>query len=62
MRVIPPGDFMMGTSLEQGGLDDERPVHRVVLDREFCVGVFPVTLEEWNTFAAESRGYCPEGV
>ncbi len=44
MILVEGGKFMMGA--EEGGDDDERPVHQVDLD-SFCIGEFPVTQDIW---------------
>jgi formylglycine-generating enzyme required for sulfatase activity len=62
MVVVPAGTFMMGTSAEDfdrfkrpdgkdyyhEGLNCEAPQHRVLIDKPFAVGRFPVTVEEWT--------------
>lgn len=42
----PAGEFDMGS--ENGG-DDEKPVRRVRISREFQLGKYPVTQEKWET-------------
>lgn len=52
-RRIPPGSFLMGS--RGGGEADEEPVHRVMLAREFYLGTFVVTQEQYQAVARE----CP---
>ncbi len=48
LRLIPPGEFMMGSpESEEGRRDDESPQHRVRITRPFYLGVYPVTQSEW---------------
>lgn len=44
-KLIPTGEFMMGS--EKYG--DERPVHKVTIDKPFYLGIHPVTQLEWET-------------
>ena len=62
--LIPPGEFMMGSSEEnKDAADHERPEHRVRISRSFYLGVFEVTQAEYqqvmgnnpSTFAATGR-------
>jgi len=52
---IPAGEFMMGAD---DGEEDERPAHRVYLD-EFCIGVYPVTNDQYAAFARETNYRLP---
>ena len=52
MVVIPPGEFLMGSSAsEQGRWDDEGPQHRVTV-RSFALGRFEVTRAEYEAFVS----------
>jgi formylglycine-generating enzyme required for sulfatase activity len=55
--VVPPGQFMMGSSR---GDDDERPVHPVVIQRPIAVGRFEVTFQEYD--ACVAAGGCRSNV
>lgn len=45
--VIPTGSYDMG-DLIGGGLEREKPVHRVTIERSFAIGQFEVTFEQWD--------------
>jgi formylglycine-generating enzyme required for sulfatase activity len=51
--VIPSGSFMMGS---EGSYDNEKPRHRVNIERGFGIGVKEVTVGEFRTFILKS-GY-----
>ena len=55
--TIPEGAFLMGC---EAGQENERPVHRVWLDR-FALGKFPVTNRQYREFL-ESTGTEPPPV
>jgi sulfatase modifying factor 1 len=48
---IPAGEFIMGS---EEGDEDERPPHRVHLD-EFCIGVYPVTDDQYAAFIRDTK-------
>ena len=52
--IVPEGEFLMGC---ETGQENERPVHRVCLDR-FALGKFPVTCGQYREFL-ESTGAAP---
>ena len=52
---IPAGEFTMGAD---DGDDDERPSHRVYLD-EFCIGVYPVTNDQYAAFIRDAKHRVP---
>ena len=59
MVVVPAGSFMMGSpDTEEGRGRSESPRHRVTIGAPFAVGVYEVTLDEWN--ACVSSGGCPD--
>ncbi len=51
---IEPGTFRMGSV--EGGLDDERPAHEVVITQGYWLGRCPVTNKEYARFMAEVEG------
>ena len=50
MIVLPAGTFTMGSL---GRLSDEGPPHAVTFARQFAVGQFHVTFEEWDACFAD---------
>ncbi len=49
-RLIPPGEFLMGSpDDEEGRWTDEGPQHRVRISRPFFLGVHPVTQSQWES-------------
>ena len=51
MVAVPSGSFLMGSpSYEGGRRDNEGPQRRVVFNRGFAVGRFPVTVDEFRAF------------
>jgi formylglycine-generating enzyme required for sulfatase activity len=52
---IPAGEFTMGA---EDGEEDERPPHRVYLD-EFCIGVYPVTNDQYAAFIRDAKHRLP---
>jgi formylglycine-generating enzyme required for sulfatase activity len=52
MVVVPPGEFMMGSTK----VNNEGPVHRVTILAAFSVGKYEVTFDEWD--ACVSAGWC----
>jgi formylglycine-generating enzyme len=55
MNIIPEGFFFMGS---ESGPDNERPRHRVWVDR-FGIGKFPVTNREYRVFVEATRAPAP---
>ena len=49
MVVVPSGQFTMGSNR---GHRDERPAHDVTIPRNFAIGKFEVTFDEWDACAA----------
>jgi len=52
---IPAGSFLMGC---EQGQENERPVHRVWVDR-FAIGKYPVTNREYNIFVEQTDSAPP---
>ena len=44
-KLIKAGSFMMGSN---DGNDDEKPVHSVRISKDFCMGVYEVTQQQWE--------------
>ena len=54
--VIPAGEFMMGSpDDEDSAYPDERPQHRVMIDRRFAIGQFLLTFGEYDRFCEATR-------
>ena len=54
-ELVPAGSFLMGS---ETGQDDERPVHRVLVDA-FEMSRYPVTRREYAAFLAATGHACP---
>jgi formylglycine-generating enzyme required for sulfatase activity len=65
MIVVPAGSFTMGSANEQehiaGGHNSFGPQHRVKFARQFAVGEFALTFDEWDACVADGgcNGYRP---
>jgi formylglycine-generating enzyme required for sulfatase activity len=54
MVVVPAGNFTMGSpASEKGHQPNEGPQHRVTFDRQFAVGKYAVTFDEWDACVAD---------
>lgn len=54
MVVVPAGSFTMGSPPDElGRRDDEGPQRTVTIARPFAVGVYEVTVAEWNACVAD---------
>lgn len=52
LRLIPAGEFMMGSPPEElGRADDEGPAHRVRISTPFYLGTYEITLGQFREFA-----------
>lgn len=63
MVVAPAGAFTMGSpASEKERLSDEGPQQRVTFSRQFAVGRFAVTFDEWDACVANGgcNGYQPQ--
>jgi len=53
MVVVPAGSFIMGSpDSEEGRNESESPQHTVTFGRQFAVGRFTVTFDEWDACVA----------
>lgn len=57
--LIESGKFIMG-SPDSIGLENEHPMHEVVINKAFYMGKHPVTVREFKSFVEES-GYITSG-
>ena len=48
LRLIEPGEFMMGSDKGGEWITDEKPVHKVKITKAFYIGVCEVTQEEYE--------------
>ena len=56
LNEVAEGKFYMGATVEQGGWDNERPVHRVILSPYF-IGQTEVTQELWTAVMESNPSY-----
>ncbi|MBI4229424.1 MAG: formylglycine-generating enzyme family protein [Planctomycetes bacterium] len=47
-RLIPAGEFLMGSPASEAGRDDDETQHRVRITRPFYMGVTEVTQAQWE--------------
>jgi formylglycine-generating enzyme required for sulfatase activity len=62
MMVVPAGSFTMGSPAgEPGRSDNEGPQHTVTFARQFAVGQFELTFDDWDACVADGgcNGYKP---
>jgi len=56
MAIVPAGCFKMGSPpKESGRYERESPQHKVCIAARFAMGVYPVTFEEYDCFADNTR-------
>jgi len=63
MIVVPAGSFLMGSPAnELGRSANEGPQHKVTIARQFAVGRYALTFEEWDACVADGgcKGYKPD--
>ncbi len=53
MVLIPAGSFVMG---DDSALDDQKPAHKVTINKPFYLGKYEVTVEQFRRFV-EATGY-----
>ena len=58
MVALPLGEFLMGSPEDEE--DDEGPQHRVTMVRQFAIGLYPVTFDEYDHFCAAMQRKKPE--
>ena len=62
MVVVPLGSFLMGSpDTEEGRFEDEGPQREITVRAAFAIGVYEVTVEEWDACVSDGgcRGYHP---
>ncbi len=55
MVAVPAGNFIMGAP-KKVAMDNRGPQHSVTIARQFAVGEFPITVDQFAAFVAET-GY-----
>ena len=58
MRLIPAGTFLMGSPEDEPGRNRDERQHQVTLTRDFYLGVFAVTQEQWELVMGENPSGC----
>jgi formylglycine-generating enzyme required for sulfatase activity len=58
--IVPAGSFQMGSPLSEAGqdYDDERPIHRVIIQKQFAMATHEITRGDFAKFVNET-GYDP---
>lgn len=55
MRLVPPGEFWMGSPENELGRSEEEKLHHVTLTKPFYIGVFEVTQKQWELVTGEGN-------
>lgn len=55
MRLVPPGEFWMGSPENELGRSEEEKLHHVTLTKPFYIGVFEVTQKQWALVMGNSN-------
>jgi len=56
LRLVPPGEFLMGASPgDSEASDEEKPQHQVTIPSPLYVAKFPVTQQQWRVVAYRIR-------
>ncbi len=65
LKLIPAGEFQMGSPANEEGRDDDEHHHRVRITKPFYLGVYEVTQGQWEavmeTRPWSDKGYVKEG-
>ena len=62
LRLIPPGEFLMGSKGDSQASDDEKPQHRVTIGSPMYVGKFPITQKQWQAIMGRNPARFQSGV
>ena len=57
LKLIPAGEFMMGSNGRQATTADQRPPHRVVITRPFYLGVTEVTQGQYEAVTGQNPSF-----
>lgn len=55
---IPKGTFMMGPPKDERGMSDGDDLHECEITRDFYLGKYPVTQEQYETLMRSNPSYC----
>jgi formylglycine-generating enzyme required for sulfatase activity/tetratricopeptide (TPR) repeat protein len=56
--LIPAGEFMMGSPADEKGVwEEEGQVHNVKISKQFYLGIYPVTQQQWKILMGENPSY-----
>ncbi len=56
-RLIPPGQFLMGSPESEAKRDANEHQHQVTITNPYLLGVFPVTQAEWTKVTGNNPSY-----
>ena len=57
LRLVPPGEFWMGSPTDELGRTDNEDLHHVTLTKPFYMGVFEVTQKQWELVEGDVPAY-----
>lgn len=60
LRLVPPGEFWMGSPAGELGRSDNEVLHHVTLTKPFYIGVFEVTQKQYELVMGENPSYFKE--
>jgi formylglycine-generating enzyme required for sulfatase activity len=53
----PPGRFLMGSDEGEAGRDSDERLHSVLIEKEFWLGRFPVTQQQWVSVMKSNQSH-----
>ena len=56
LRLVPPGEFWMGSPADEIGRAETEDYHHVTLTKPFYIGVFEVTRQQWLQVQGDGHG------
>ena len=59
LRLVPPGEFWMGSPADELGRENDEDLHHVTFTKPFYIGVFEVTIKQWD-LVSSYRDYNPQ--
>lgn len=57
LRLVPPGEFWMGSPKDEVGRSDNETLHHVTFTKPFYIGVFEVTQKQWELVMGDKPSY-----